>query len=205
MSKVVIIDYGSGNLKSVAKAFEHLNKGEVIVTSNPADLAAATHIVLPGVGAYGDCAAGLRAISGMEQELAKQVLQNKKPFLGICVGMQLLAEKGLEHGEHKGLGWIKGVVAKITPEGDLPVPHMGWNTLEKTKNSKLLEDVTGDVYFVHSYAMKCEDAANIAATTNYGGAATAVVEKDNIYGVQFHPEKSQTNGLKILSNFLEIK
>jgi glutamine amidotransferase len=203
---IVIIDYGSGNLRSVEKAFERVcGQGNVLVSSNPDDLAKATHIVLPGVGAFGDCAAGLRAIKGMEAELNKQVIENKKPFLGICVGMQLLADTGLEYGEHKGLGWIKGVVKKIEPEDKtLPIPHMGWNSLNIIKDSKLTKGALGDVYFVHSYAMDCADKNNVVATTTYGSAATAVVEKGNIYGVQFHPEKSQKTGLQILENFVSI-
>ncbi len=203
--QVTIIDYGSGNLRSAAKAFEHVaGSASVKVTSNPADLKSASHIVLPGVGAFGDCAAGLRAIDGMENELNEQVIAGKKPFLGICVGMQLLAEKGFENGEFNGLGWIKGEVRRITPAGGLPVPHMGWNNLVFTKESRLSACVEGDVYFVHSYAMVCADAANVAAITDYGGAATAIVEKDNVFGVQFHPEKSQKTGLAILGNFLRI-
>jgi len=203
---IVIIDYGSGNLRSVDKAFERVcGQGNVMVSSNPDDLAKATHIVLPGVGAFGDCAAGLRAIKGMEAELNKQVIENKKPFLGICVGMQLLADTGLEYGEHKGLGWIKGVVKKIEPEDKtLPIPHMGWNSLDIIKDSKLMKGVEGDVYFVHSYAMECAEKNNVVATTTYGSAATAVVEKGNIYGVQFHPEKSQKTGLQILENFVTM-
>jgi glutamine amidotransferase len=204
--KIVIIDYGSGNLRSVAKAFEHVAGAEnVVVTATPADLETATHIVLPGVGAYGDCAAGLRAIKGMEEALNKQVIELKKPFLGICVGMQLLAETGLEYGEHKGLGWLKGIVKKIEPNDDsLPIPHMGWNSLNILKDSKLTKDVVGDVYFVHSFAMDCAEKNNVVATTTYGSAATAIVEKGNVYGVQFHPEKSQKAGLKILENFVSL-
>lgn len=205
-TKTVIIDYGSGNLRSAAKAFEEVSDGEVLVSSNPADLAEATHIVLPGVGAFGDCAAGLRVIDGMVPAMEEQVLQNKKPFLGICVGMQLLAEKGYEHGEHDGLGWIPGKVVKIEPaDPKFPVPHMGWNSLEivdgLTENQLLQDTIYGDVYFVHSYQFECEDEFKIA-TTDYCGAVTAVVARNNIFGVQFHPEKSQKAGLRIIKNFL---
>jgi imidazole glycerol-phosphate synthase subunit HisH len=208
--KAVIIDYGSGNLHSAKKAFVKAMsdigaQGSVLVSNNPKDLDTATHIVLPGVGAFGDCIAGLKSSKGLVEKLEEQVLQNKKPFLGICVGMQMLAEKGFEDGEHKGLGWIKGDVVKIAPRAGLRIPQMGWNNLRFNKKSKLLNGVAenSDVYFVHSYYMKT-DNDNIVADTNYGDDITAIVEKDNIYGVQFHPEKSQQIGLKIISNFLLV-
>jgi imidazole glycerol-phosphate synthase subunit HisH len=210
MIKAVIIDYGSGNLHSANKAFVKAMgdaglEGSVILSSNPKDLDDATHIILPGVGAFGDCIAGLRASKGMVEKLEQQVLGNKKPFLGICVGMQLLAEKGLEDGEHKGLGWIKGDVVKINKTQGFRIPQMGWNNLKISRKSKLLTGVAdnADVYFVHSYHMKT-DNDNIVALADYGDEITAIVEKDNIYGVQFHPEKSQQNGLKIISNFLKL-
>ena len=208
--KAVIIDYGSGNLHSAKKAFVKAMsdvgaQGSVLVSANPKDLDTATHIILPGVGAFGDCIAGLKAVNGMIENLEEQVFKNKKPFLGICVGMQMLAEKGFEDGEHKGLGWIKGNVVKIAPKAGLRIPQMGWNNLKFGKKSKLLNGIkeNSDVYFVHSYYMKT-DNDNISATTDYGDEITALVEKDNIYGVQFHPEKSQQTGLKIISNFLLI-
>ncbi|PIR33704.1 MAG: imidazole glycerol phosphate synthase subunit HisH [Alphaproteobacteria bacterium CG11_big_fil_rev_8_21_14_0_20_44_7] len=203
-TRTVIIDYGSGNLRSVSKAFEHISDGIVQITSDPKDLQSATHIVLPGVGAFGDCAAGLRALNGMVAELEKQVLDNKKPFLGICVGMQLLAAKGYEYGEHDGLGWIGGEVRKIKPsDKGLPIPHMGWNSLNLTKSQPLNDKISGDVYFVHSYQLHC-DEKYVLATCDYGSAITAIVAKGNIMGVQFHPEKSQQIGLSLLKNFLEI-
>ena len=206
MIKVAIIDYGSGNLRSCAKAFEHVAGAKVVVTSEAKDLDDATHIVLPGVGAFGDCIAGLRKIPGMIAAMEKQVLLAKKPFLGICVGMQLLADVGHEYGEHKGLGWIKGEVRKIEPsDKTLPVPHMGWNGLEIKKQSPLLKNLGGDVYFVHSYHFIPAENHNLLATTDYGGKLTAAIGKDNVMGVQFHPEKSQAAGLELIRNFLEIK
>jgi len=203
---LAIIDYGSGNLRSCAKAFEHVLGHKVNVTSRPEDLHSATHIVLPGVGAFGDCASGLRKIPGMVAALEKEVLHNKKPFLGICVGMQLLADTGHEYGEHKGLGWIKGEVRKITPaDKTLPIPHMGWNGLEVTQKSPLLKNLSADVYFTHSYQFIAADNDNLLAVTDYGGKVTAAIGKNNIMGVQFHPEKSQNAGLELIKNFLEMK
>lgn len=209
----VIIDYGSGNLRSVAKAFSHVLGREVKVTSDPADLAAASHIVLPGVGAFGDCAAGLRALDGMVAALEEQVLEKKKPFLGICVGMQLLADVGYEHGEHKGLGWIGGEVIAIKPQNGLPVPHMGWNSLDfspaqkiasfQPMVEKMIDKIAEDVYYVHSYKFEC-DEKYVVATSSYCGAIKAFVAKDNVFGVQFHPEKSQKSGLQLIQNFLQI-
>ncbi len=206
--KVVIIDYGSGNLHSAKKAFvkaiDDIDAvGSVLVSNNPKELEQATHIVLPGVGAFADCMKGLSSINGMIEAMQEQVLVNKKPFLGICVGMQMLAEKGFEDGEHKGLGWLKADVKKIVVDG-LRIPHMGWNTLKAKKESRLLKGLEGvDVYFVHSYFMQT-GAENVVATTDYGNEITAIVEKGNIFGTQFHPEKSQKNGLKLISNFLMV-
>lgn len=201
-TKTVIIDYGSGNLHSAQKAFESVSEGEVVLSSDPAELASATHIVLPGVGAFGDCAAGLRAVEGMVEAMEEQVLVNKKPFLGICVGMQLLADKGFEHGEHAGLGWISGEVVKIVPKNNEPIPHMGWNNIKLTRSKEIADKIDGeDFYFVHSYYFKCSDD-DLVATTDYCGATTAIIAKDNIFGVQFHPEKSQKAGLRLIENFL---
>jgi glutamine amidotransferase len=208
--KAVIVDYGSGNLHSAKKAFVQAltnigAKGSVLLTNNPADLDGATHIIVPGVGAYADCVAGLRAVAGMVEKLEEHVFSNKKPFLGICVGMQMLSEKGFEDGEHKGLGWIKGNVVNIPAAENLRIPHMGWNSLRKNRETRLLDGIgdNDDVYFVHSYYFDTP-VENISATTEYGREITASVQKDNIYGVQFHPEKSQKNGLKIIGNFLLI-
>jgi len=205
--KPVIIDYGSGNLRSVAKAFAHVSGAEPLVTSNPADLATASHIILPGVGAFGDCAAGLRGLKGMVEALEEQVLQRKKPFLGICVGMQLLADTGYEHGVHKGLGWISGEVVPIIPQNNLPVPHMGWNSLDLKIHSPITQNIGADVYFVHSFKFECAEKyakEYVVATTSYCGAIQAFLAKDNIFGVQFHPEKSGKAGLQLIQNFLNI-
>lgn len=204
INNITIIDYGSGNLRSAQKAFEHVaSNAAVKVTSNPADIKNATHIVLPGVGAFGDCAAGLNSINGMVDELAEQVLGQKKPFLGICVGMQLLANTGFEHGTHKGLGWIEGEV-KLINSNNLPVPHMGWNGLNSKKPHNLLKNINSDVYFVHSYGFIAANPQDIVATTTYGSEITAIIAHNNIMGVQFHPEKSQQAGLQLLRNFLTI-
>ncbi len=205
---VAIIDYGSGNLRSVAKAFERVadDKKIIHITSNPADLAAASHIVLPGVGAYADCMRGLSALPGMLDALCEQVLTKKKPFLGICVGMQMLFEEGHEHGAHKGLGWLKGQVVMLTPATALKIPHMGWNDLEIVKPHPLMEGIeTGDhAYFVHSYHALPADPSDLIATIEYGQTVTAAVARGNIMGTQFHPEKSQQTGLSLIGNFLHL-
>ncbi|MFN4283611.1 MAG: imidazole glycerol phosphate synthase subunit HisH [Alphaproteobacteria bacterium] len=207
---VVIVDYGSGNLRSAAKAFERAAadaglKGGVKVSADAKDLAAAERIVLPGVGAFGDCKRGLEALPGMIAALNEQVLEKKKPFFGICVGMQLMAEIGREHGEHRGLGWIKGAVEEIRPaDPALKVPHMGWNELRFARAHPLFAGLgeTRDAYFVHSYQLKAANAADVIATVEYGGPIVAAVGRENIVGTQFHPEKSQANGLSIIANFL---
>ena len=205
---VAIIDYGSGNLRSAAKAFEKIITGKkVVVTSSVKELEASSHIVLPGVGAFADCMNGVKEIDGMVEALSEQVLVKKKPFLGICVGMQLLAKKGFEHGEHAGLGWLDATVKKIEPKDKtLKVPHMGWNNLNLKKDSKLFAGIKeGDhAYFVHSYFIECKDSSDVLAETEYGGKVTAAVNKGNIFGVQFHPEKSQELGLKLISNFISL-
>lgn len=211
--KIAIIDYGSGNLHSAAKAFERaaMEAGtghDIVVTSDPADVRAAERIVLPGVGAYADCWAGLIAVQGMVEALRDSVLNAGKPFLGICVGMQLLSERGFEHGVTEGLGWIKGDVKRIEP-GDpaLKIPHMGWNTLSVVNHHPLLENIpTGDdgwhAYFVHSYALMDGDNSELVAEADYGERVTAIVARNNIAGTQFHPEKSQKMGLRLIVNFL---
>jgi glutamine amidotransferase len=204
--KCVVIDYGSGNLRSVAKSLEKVAASQKIeVSSDPAALASATHIVLPGVGAFADCIKGLTDISGMVEALEHEVHKNKKPFLGICVGMQMLFERGLEHGAHKGLGWLEGEVVKIDADASFKIPHMGWNELNILQPThSLLKNIhTGEhVYFVHSYHARCKNLSDVIAATDYGSALTAIVAKDNIMGVQFHPEKSQAAGLQLLNNFL---
>ncbi|TNE59895.1 MAG: imidazole glycerol phosphate synthase subunit HisH [Alphaproteobacteria bacterium] len=207
---IVIIDYGSGNLRSAAKAFERaaLNAGlseNVVVSDDPHALGAATRIVLPGVGAYQDCMNGLTAIEGMREALEEEVLQKAKPFLGICVGMQLMAREGIEFGHHPGLGWIDGQVVPLAPrDKSLKIPHMGWNELVISQAHPVLQDLGSHphVYFVHSYHMECADEVHVLATTDYAQEVTAVVGRDNLIGTQFHPEKSQRVGLKLIENFL---
>ena len=211
---VAIVDYGSGNLHSAHKAFERaareagLNR-EIVVTADPAKVAAAEHIVLPGVGAFADCRRGLDAVPGMVAALEESVRGRGRPFLGICVGMQLMASRGLEHESVAGLGWIEGDVDVIRPSDPaLKIPHMGWNTLNPKRPHALLEGVkTGSdglhAYFVHSYQLYPARPEDVVATANYGGAITAIVGRDNVVGTQFHPEKSQTLGLALIANFLK--
>jgi imidazole glycerol-phosphate synthase subunit HisH len=211
---VAIIDYGSGNLHSAAKAFERAareggSKLAVKVTAAPEDVLGADRIVLPGVGAFADCKAGLASIPGMIEALEEAVHEKGKPFLGICVGLQLMATRGLEHGVTPGLDWVAGEVRAIEPDdGSLKIPHMGWNTLNVAREHALLAGIpTGadglHAYFVHSYHLVPEDAGDLVATTDYGGPVTAFVARDNIAGSQFHPEKSQKLGLALIGNFLQ--
>lgn len=210
---VVIIDYGSGNLRSAEKSFERAAREadlgmDILVSNKPEDVLAADRVVLPGVGAFGDCAQGLRKIDGLHEALIEAVHTKAKPFMGICVGMQLMATRGLEHGSHDGLGWIDGEVVAIEPDdASLKIPHMGWNELAFEDGSHpLLTDLPhANVYFVHSYQFKTADQAHQLATVGYGGDVTAVVGKDNMVGTQFHPEKSQAIGLKVITNFLKWK
>lgn len=216
MQRVAIIDYGSGNLHSAAKAFERAAReaeiaAAVDVTSDPKTVAAADRIVLPGVGAFADCKRGLMAIEGMRMTLEDAVRKKGRPFLGICVGMQLMATRGLEFEITEGLNWIPGEVRAIEPaDKTLKIPHMGWNTLtvpaSKTGHPLLAGIATGPgglhAYFVHSFHLVAESRDVILAETDYGGPVTAMVVKDNVAGTQFHPEKSQTLGLKLIGNFL---
>ena len=213
---VAVIDYGSGNLHSAAKAFERAARESgsplaVKVTSSPEDVRAAERIVLPGVGAFADCKQGLVAIPGMIEALEESVRARGKPFLGICVGLQLMAERGLEHGLTPGLGWIEGEVKAISPrDSSLKIPHMGWNTLKLAREHALFEGIpTGDAglnaYFVHSYHLVPARADALVATTDYAGPITAFVAKDNVAGSQFHPEKSQKLGLALIASFLKWK
>jgi len=210
---LAIIDYGSGNLHSAAKAFERAARDSgrdtpVLVTSNPEDLRKAERIVLPGVGAFKDCRDGLKAVPGMWETLEEQVMAKAKPFLGICVGMQLMASRGLEHDVTEGFGWIPGDVKPISPrDPSFKIPHMGWNTLDSRRPHALLDGIAlGEnglhAYFVHSYHLDARNAAHVVATTDHGTTVTAVVGRDNIAGTQFHPEKSQALGLSLLANFL---
>jgi len=214
---VAIIDYGSGNLRSAAKAFEHAANevgfpGGVSVTADAAVLDKASHIVLPGVGAFADCKQGLEAVPGIVEALERNVREQGKPFLGICVGMQLMATRGLEHGTHDGFGWIAGEVCRLQPsDATLKIPHMGWNDLAIENGHAAANggfDAGGlktgaEVYFVHSYHLVCENADDLIATADYGGPVTAFVGRDNLLGTQFHPEKSQTAGLTLIANFLK--
>ncbi|AMJ62202.1 imidazole glycerol phosphate synthase subunit HisH [Bosea sp. PAMC 26642] len=210
---VVIIDYGSGNLHSAAKAFERAASeagiaATIRVTSAAAEVRAADRIVLPGVGAFADCRRGLDAVPGMVETLEEVVREKQRPFLGICVGMQLLASRGLEYETSKGLGWIPGDVTLIVPDdAALKIPHMGWNVLHKQFEHALLDGIeTGPqglhAYFVHSYALMAQRPEEVIALTDHGGPVTAMVARDNIAGTQFHPEKSQKLGLKLIANFL---
>jgi imidazole glycerol-phosphate synthase subunit HisH len=210
---VAIIDYGSGNLHSAAKAFERAARDHgislpVTVTSEPDRVRAAERIVLPGVGAFRDCRDGLKSIPGMWETLEEQVIAGSTPFLGICVGMQLMASRGLEHDITEGFGWIPGDVKVIEPRhGSFKIPHMGWNTLNLQRPHTLLEGIAlGEnglhAYFVHSYHLEATDPSQIIATTDHGASVTAMVGRDNLAGVQFHPEKSQALGLALIANFL---
>ena len=208
---VVIIDYGSGNLRSVAKAFERA-AGEfgltVAVTADARALSDASHVVLPGVGAFADCKRGLEALPGMAEALEKTVLDDGKPFLGICVGMQLMASVGREHGRHRGLGWIAGEVVPLKPsDTGLKIPHMGWNELFFSSAHPVFDGLRegAHAYFVHSYAFVCDEPANQLASVDYGGPVTAAIGRDNMIGTQFHPEKSQATGLRLIGNFLGWK
>lgn len=208
---VAIVDYGSGNLRSVAKALERVSgeiglPGRVVVTAEARDVARADRIVLPGVGAFADCRRGLGDLPDMVETLARAVLDDARPFLGICVGMQLMAERGLEHGAHDGLGWIAGEVAPIVPgDSGLKIPHMGWNDVTfEAANHPMFEGLANGshFYFVHGYHFRPADRAHQLASVDYGGSLAAVVGRDNLIGTQFHPEKSQAAGLRFLHNFL---
>lgn len=210
MQTIVIIDYGSGNLRSAERAVAEAARAQdtsVSVTSDPDLVRKADRVILPGVGAFGDCIGGLNAIAGMREALEDSVIKNGKPFLGICVGMQLMAERGLEHGVHQGLGWIAGEVSALEPNDPaLKIPHMGWNAATPRRVSALFPSVDSpaqEFYFVHSYVLKPEDQSVIASVTTHGVEFCSAVCKDNLAGVQFHPEKSQRAGLQLLTRFLE--
>ncbi|MVA21610.1 imidazole glycerol phosphate synthase subunit HisH [Agrobacterium vitis] len=211
--RVVIIDYGSGNLRSATKAFERASRksgldAEIELTDKADRVATADRIVLPGVGAYADCKRGLDAVPGMHEALIEAVEVKARPFLGICVGMQLMSSRGLEKTVTEGLGWIKGDVVEMTPsDPGLKIPQIGWNTLTLARPHPLFDGIaTGNdglhAYFVHSYHLAASNADEVIATTDYGGSMTAFVGRDNMAGAQFHPEKSQTLGLQLISNFL---
>jgi imidazole glycerol-phosphate synthase subunit HisH len=207
---LALIDYGAGNLHSVHNALKAAGAADVVVTADPDVVAKADRIVLPGVGAFGHCAAALRSIIGMEQAINDAVGKRAIPFLGICVGMQLMAEEGEERfgaeedevGVHLGLGWVDAVVRRIQPhDPSIKVPHMGWNDVVATVAHPLIE--AGEAYFLHSYAVEAANAEDVLATTSHGGSVTAAIGYENRIGVQFHPEKSQAYGINFLKRFLE--
>ncbi len=206
-----IIDYGSGNLRSAAKAFERAAREsgsdtDVLVTNDAERVRRADRVVLPGVGAFADCRRGLRAVAGMEEALAEAVLARGRPFLGICVGMQLMADRGREFETVDGLAWIAGESVAIAPDDPtLKIPHMGWNELVPELGAHpVLDGIArgAHAYFVHSYHVECRERRDVLATVDYGGAVTAVIGRDNLIGTQFHPEKSQQTGLRLIANFL---
>lgn len=209
MKRIALIDYGSGNIHSANRALiEAAARAalscQISVTAEPETIRTCDAVVLPGVGHFADCAANLRNKDGLVEALEEAVLKNRKPFLGICVGMQLLADIGREDGDTPGLGWIPGEVVKVSPGAGYRIPHMGWNAIEPTKSHTVLSGLGDDphVYFTHSYMFQTAETDHTAAMTEYGEPLVAAVARGNIFGTQFHPEKSQTTGLKILSNFL---
>ena len=213
---VAIVDYGSGNLHSAAKAFERAAREAglaqpIVVTRDPDAVARADRVVLPGVGAFADCRRGLDAVGGMVEALNESVRARGRPFLGICVGMQLMAERGREYEVVEGLGWIAGEVDRIAPsDPNLKIPHMGWNTLDERRPHPLLDGIAVGpqglhAYFVHSFHLKAAERSDLVAEADYGGPVTAVVGRDTVVGTQFHPEKSQRLGLKLIANFLKWK
>lgn len=212
--RVAIIDYGSGNLRSATKAFERAAReagisAEIELTADADRVRTADRIVLPGVGAYADCAAGLRAVEGMWEAVEDVAIAKARPFLGICVGMQLMSQRGLEKTVTSGFGWISGDVKEITPaDPALKIPQIGWNTIELRRQHPLFAGIpTGTAglhaYFVHSYHLDARKADEVLAVADYGGPVTATVARDNLVGTQFHPEKSQALGLALITNFLK--
>ena len=216
MGETALIDYGSGNIRSVARALEAAGAGKIYIGAEPKRLQKAERFVLPGVGALGSCLEKLRAQQGLLETLEICVLEKGQPFLGICVGMQVMVEKGFEYGKQRALGWLKGSVRRLNPNAHsntllatdksayLPVPHMGWNNLQQLQPHPLLEGVADGepVYFVHSFSVRENSPSCAIAQAQYGGPTLAMLAKDSIVGVQFHPEKSQRVGQKILANFL---
>jgi len=208
---VAIIDYGSGNLRSAAKSFERAANesaldADIIVTGDPKVVATADRIVLPGVGAFADCKAGLEAVDGLHDTLTDMVIEKARPFFGICVGMQLMSDFSHEFGDTPGLGWIAGDVTALKPnDPNLKIPHMGWNDLDIVSNHPIFAGIEpgAHAYFVHSFHFTTKDPAHVLARVDYGGPVTAAVGRDNLFGTQFHPEKSQALGLQIITNFLK--
>lgn len=205
---ITIIDYGSGNILSAKQSFAKVLKknnldAEVNISSDPKVIKKSSHIVLPGQGAFETCIKGLKKIPGMLEELNNYAIEEQKPFFGICVGMQLLADNSEENGNHKGLGWISGTIKKL-PSMQLKMPHMGWNSIKLIGNNLKIKPKETDYYFVHSYYFDCKNKENILAQTNYGIDFPSIVNKENIYGLQFHPEKSTHQGLDIIKSFLNL-
>ena len=198
MSGVALIDYGAGNLQSVWNALTAAGASDIAVTADPGAVLAARRIVLPGVGAFAHCMGALSAIPGMIEALNEAVIARGRPFLGICVGMQLMADEGREHGVTPGLGWVRGAVSPIAPAPALKVPHMGWNDVLPVADHPVV--AAGEAYFLHGYAF---EGADVLATTNHGGTRTAAIARDTMVGVQFHPEKSQAYGIATLQRFLK--
>ncbi len=213
MQSVALIDYGSGNLRSAEKALRKAAEAmdrpaEVVVTADPAVVASADRLVLPGVGAFAACMGALASRDGLIEAMREAALTRGAPFLGVCVGMQLLADRGLEFGVTPGLGWIAGEVSRLKPaDASAKVPHMGWNALGEVRDAPLMAGLAdgAHMYFTHSFAFSAADPSDVAATVDHGGRFTAAVAKGNVMGVQFHPEKSQAAGLKLLQNFLEAR
>ncbi len=199
---IALIDFGAGNLHSVHNALKAAGADGVEVTADPDFIAGADRVILPGVGAFGACRDALASIDGMIDALERRILEQKIPFLGICVGMQMLADTGIEFGEHRGLGWIAGTVSAIEPSSnEIKIPHMGWNDVTPTEGHDLLEE--GEAYYLHGYHFVAADPNHVLATTYHGAPLVSAVGRDNIVGVQFHPEKSQAYGLNFLKRFLE--
>lgn len=198
---LALIDYGAGNLHSVHNALKAAGAADVVVTASPDVVVKADRIVLPGVGAFAHCMEALSAIDGMIDAMERRVRGEGVPFLGICVGMQLLADAGVEHGTTQGLGWISGTVRAIAPSPDIKIPHMGWNDVKPSTDAPLIE--TGEAYFLHGYHFDAEINSDVLATSDHGGPLVAAISRDNIVGVQFHPEKSQAYGINFLKRFLE--
>ena len=205
---ITILDYGSGNILSAMQSFSRIIKSneldaDICISGNPKSIKHTSHLVLPGQGAFETCINGLKSIPGMLEELNKYTLEQKKPFFGICVGMQLLANNSEENGNHAGLGWIEGTIRKL-PSKNLKMPHMGWNSIKVLNNNFKITPKEADYYFVHSYYFDCKHQENILAETNYGITFPSIVCKENIYGFQFHPEKSSDQGLNIIKSFLKL-
>ena len=205
MIQITIVDYGSGNVLSAQKSFIKVTNdnninSKVLISNDLKDIKNSSHIVLPGQGAFNTCMEGLKNKPGLIEELYEFAIVKRKPFLGICIGMQMLATSSEENGFHKGLGWIEGKI-KLLPSKQLKMPHMGWNSVRPTNNNNLISG-TNDYYFVHSYYFDCKNNENILAETQYGMNFTSIVGKENIYGVQFHPEKSSSQGLSLIKNFV---